>query len=53
MQSTWALRGVGEWSSKGHVKDSDIRATVALPEVDGEEGELERDWDMISIDVSE
>jgi hypothetical protein len=33
----------------GFVKDSDIRAVVALPEVDGEEEELEDNWDAISI----
>jgi hypothetical protein len=33
----------------GFVKDSNIRAVVALPEVDGEEEELEDDWDAISI----
>jgi hypothetical protein len=44
---------VGEWSSKGFVKDIDIKIVVSLPEVDGEEGELQRDWDAISIDDSE
>jgi hypothetical protein len=33
----------------GFVKDSDIRAVAALPEVDGEEEELEDNWDAISI----
>jgi hypothetical protein len=40
---------VGEWSAKGFVKDSDIKVATALPEVDGEEMELEKDWDLISI----
>ena len=38
---------VGEWSSMGFVKDHDIRAAAALPDVDGEENELEDDWDTI------
>jgi hypothetical protein len=53
VQSTRALMCVGEWSSKGFVKDIDIKIVVSLPEVDGEEGELQRDWDAISIDDSE
>jgi hypothetical protein len=40
---------IGAWSLMGFVKDSDIRAVVALPEVDGKEEELEDDWDAISI----
>jgi hypothetical protein len=43
------LMCVGAWSLMGFVKDSNIRAVVALPEVDGEEEELEDDWDAISI----
>lgn len=31
----------------GFVKDHDIRVAAALPEVDGEEMELEDDWDTI------
>ena len=31
----------------GLVKDSDITAAAVLPEVDGEEEELELDWDAI------
>jgi hypothetical protein len=40
---------VGEWSAKGFVKDSDIKVAAALPEVEGEEKELEEGWDSIRI----
>jgi hypothetical protein len=33
VQSTRALMCLGVWSRLGYVKDSDIRAAVALPEV--------------------
>jgi len=39
---------VGAWSLMGFVKDTDIRAVVALPEVDEEE-DLKNDWDAINI----
>jgi len=40
---------LGVWSILGYVKDSDVKAVVALPELcaDEEEGELELDWDKI------
>ena len=31
----------------GYVRDSDIKATAVLPEVDGEEDELAMDWDNV------
>ena len=31
----------------GYVRDSDVKATAVLPEVDGEENELEIDWDSV------
>jgi hypothetical protein len=34
---------VGEWSSKGFIKDCDLKVAVALPEVDGEE-EIDLEW---------
>ena len=40
---------VAEWSSMGFVKDRDIKAAATLPEVDGEEAELEQDWDVIIV----
>jgi hypothetical protein len=49
VQSTRALMCVGEWSSMGFVKDSDIKAAAGLPELDDEEEELENDWDVITI----
>lgn len=51
VQSTRALMCLGEWSSMGFVKDSDIIAAAALPEVDGEEEELGQDWDAINVDT--
>ena len=51
VQSTHVLMCLGEWSSMGFVKDSDIIAAAALPEVDGEEEELGQDWDAINVDT--
>ena len=31
----------------GYVKDSDVKAVAVLPEVNGDEEELEEKWDMI------
>lgn len=47
VQSTRALMCLGAWSVMDFVKDSDITAATVLPEVDGEEKELELDWDAI------
>jgi hypothetical protein len=47
VQSTRALMCLGIWSQMGFVKDSDITAVAVLPEVDGEEEDLELDWDAI------
>ena len=41
---------VGEWSLLGYVKDRDVRAATTLPEVDGEEEELHKDWDVIAVE---
>jgi hypothetical protein len=38
---------VGAWSLMGYVKDIDVKAVAVLPEVDGDEEELEENWDMI------
>ena len=51
VQSTHALMCLGEWSLMGFVRDSDIIAAAALPEVDGEEEELGQDWDAINVDT--
>ena len=48
MQSTHALMCVRAWSLMAFVKDTDIRAVVALLEVDEEE-DLKNDWDAINI----
>jgi hypothetical protein len=45
-----ALMCVGAWSLLGYVKDGDVRAATKLPEVDGEEEELQKDWDVISLE---
>lgn len=50
-QSTRALMCVGEWSSMGFVKDCDLKAAAALPDIDGEDIDLEQGWDMIVMDV--
>lgn len=51
VQSTHVLMYLGEWSSMGFVKDSDIIAAAALSEVDGEEEELGQDWDAINVNT--
>lgn len=50
VQSTWALMCLGVWSVMGYVKDSDVKAVTALPDLkDGEqEPELDEDWDRLS-----
>ena len=47
VQSTCALLCLGVWSLMGYVKDSDVSAVTALAELEGEEDELEADWDAI------
>jgi hypothetical protein len=48
VQSTRALLCVGVWSVMGYVKDSDVKAAVVLPEVNGKEDELTEDWDSLN-----
>jgi hypothetical protein len=48
VQSTCALMMVGAWSKLGYVKNNDVKAAITLPEVTGEEGELDNNWDSIS-----
>lgn len=50
VQSTRALMMVGAWSRLGYVKDNDVKAATMLPEVKGEEEELDEDWDAIKLD---
>jgi hypothetical protein len=39
---------VGAWSLMGYVKDNNIKAAAILPEVEGDEDELEEGWDNIN-----
>jgi hypothetical protein len=48
-QSTQTLLCVGDWSLRGLIKDSDVKAAVCLPDVEGEELKLEENWDKIHI----
>jgi len=50
VQSTRALMCIGAWSPLGYVKDRDVRAVTALPELDGVEEELREDWDAIQLE---
>ena len=42
---------VGEWSSMGVVKDSDLTVAATLPDIDGEDEDLGNDWDAIDKDT--
>jgi hypothetical protein len=46
-QSTRALLCLGNWSLLGYVKNKDITAITILPEVAGDDEELEEGWDII------
>jgi len=50
VQLTRASLYVGLWSSKGLVKDNDIKAALSADEVVGEEEELAADWNAIHTD---
>lgn len=47
VQSTRALMCVREWSLMGYVKNSNVTAVVRLPDVEGDEEELNDSWDVI------
>ena len=47
VQSTRILMCLGAWSRICLVKDDDVMEAVRLPEVNGVEVELDRDWDKI------
>ena len=47
IQSTCASMCLGAWSRISLVKDDDVMEVVRLPEVNGSEAELDRDWDKI------
>lgn len=47
--STRALMCLGAWSKLGLVRDADIMAAAALPDLEGREEELQLGWDTISF----
>ena len=47
VQSTRALLCLGAWSKLGLVKDKDLMEAGRLPDIDGDEAELDSDWDNI------
>ena len=47
VQSTCTSMCLGAWSRIGLAKDDDVMEAVRLPEVNGVEVELDRDWDKI------
>ena len=47
IQSSHALMCLSAWSRIGLVKDDDVMEAARLPEVNGVEVELDRDWDKI------
>ena len=51
VQSTHALMCVGEWSSMGLVKDSNLTVAATLPDIDSEDEDLGNDWDAIDKDT--
>ncbi|KAF8801348.1 hypothetical protein BYT27DRAFT_7115186, partial [Phlegmacium glaucopus] len=52
VQSTCALMCLGVWSVMGYVKDTDMMAVTAMPDLkeNEEEGPLDDDWDAIMLD---
>lgn len=48
-QSTQALLCLGSWSTLNLIKPEDIHKVTILPDVEGEEQELEHGWDRITI----
>jgi hypothetical protein len=46
-QSTRALLCLSNWSLLGYIKDKDITAVTILPEILGDEEELEAGWDSL------
>jgi hypothetical protein len=46
-ESIRALMCLGDWSLRGLVKDADVTAAAVLPDVDGEEPELNEGWDKL------
>jgi len=50
MASTCALMCLSAWSRLVLVREVDIKATASLPDVVGEEDELESGWDYMTYD---
>lgn len=53
-QSTRAILCLGSWSLLGLVKDDDVKAAAALPEIEGDESdyEMEEGWDAIATNIT-
>ncbi|KIM60410.1 hypothetical protein SCLCIDRAFT_124235 [Scleroderma citrinum Foug A] len=52
-QTTHALLCLGLWSPLNLIKTSDVEKVVALPEVIGEDKELDDGWDCVSLDTTQ
>jgi hypothetical protein len=46
-QSIRTLMCVGNWSRLGYVRDQDVCAVTMLPDVEGDEEDLQDGWDAI------
>jgi hypothetical protein len=49
VQSTRALLCLGAWSRLGLVEDEDVALVAKLADVDGNEADLDNDWDDIVV----
>jgi hypothetical protein len=38
---------LGNWSKLGHVRDQDVLAVTMLPDVEGDEEDIQDGWDAI------
>jgi hypothetical protein len=47
MQSIHALMCLGNWSKLAYVRDQDILVVIMLPDVEGDEEDLQDGWDTI------
>jgi hypothetical protein len=47
MQSICALMCLGNWSKLGYVRDQDVLVVTMLPDVEGDEEDLQDGWDTI------
>jgi hypothetical protein len=47
VQSIRALMCLGNWSKLGYVRDQDVLAVTMLPDVEGDEEDLQDGWDTI------